>query len=202
MKLEVGRWINQQRLRNGRADAAGKHQIFGKHQIYANCQPSISMKVEILQIFCSFSPSHCRWQLFQMGGLLYHMLLQSTHLRWFKVKLGTIQVKSHPDSRDAGGGRVISSDDAHKQTASLGRWCTNRITHHLKFRFMLKINTPVARQWFSHTTKCINLHQIDFYLEAGQHCWIAGGRLILCTYPGDLLLAPSNVLSSQAPAHP
>ena len=48
------------------------------------------------------------------------MLLQSTHLRWFKVKLGTIQVKRHPDSRDAGGG-VISSDDAHKQTASLGR---------------------------------------------------------------------------------
>ena len=108
------------------------------------CQPRI--KVDILQIFHLFHTAPVK--AVQMGeGLLYHMLPQSTHWRWLKVTLITIKVKSHPDRRDEGEGCYIIGPDAHKQTAPLGRRCTNGVTHHQKYKFMLKINTKVARKW-------------------------------------------------------
>ena len=121
------------------------------------CQPSISMKVDILQIFTLFHPAceSCP------DGVCYIICLFRVHI-WDGSKSHLVQLKrkaTQTGEMQEGGCYII------RQTSCIARQrCTNRVMHHQKYRFMQTINTQVARKWILHTTKCTKLHQMEFFL--------------------------------------
>ena len=90
----------------------------GKHQICAN--PASAWKLA----FCKFlpfftSPYLIGWTYFIKYAMFHHTLLQSTHMRWFKVTTFKIKVISHPDRGQMQEGRLLYHQTWRSQTSCI-----------------------------------------------------------------------------------
>ena len=163
------------------------------------CQPRI--KVDILQIFTLFHTAPVK--AVQMGGRGFVVSHASSEYTLEMVESHTYHNKSQkPPRQESCRGRLLYHRTWRSQTN-----CTTRQAMHKWGYASPKIQVYAKNKHKSGTEMDLAIPQNAQTCTKWTFSWKQGnivGCVILCTYPGDLLLAPSNAnaLSSEAPTHP